>query len=339
VPSHDRAAPTQRQRMLVRQSVAVHYPVGFPCGVTPISTLDELPALSPKRRVLRIGKTVARVFGYCRADAWPLFIAAWFPCLLATLCLVALGVVLFAGPGQAPAWLLSNGFDPRTWLSAIVVAPFSAMVFAFVLDRMANAPERGRIVVRHGVESIKRIAIPGPRFEVSRRVFLAALPLAALSLCCSFLIAGEIKLLVAALLAAYDHVPGAADLAPWTTAIGAVNALLRGFSLALAYVVAGDFLWTGSFDPAGCWRALGGNRLRFLAILFIVFAIVAALQYAFMLAAGLLLIPADGAAPSFLWSLVVHFALKLPFDLLYLVLSAATVGTVLGAFRPRGAIR
>ncbi|TIT83745.1 MAG: hypothetical protein E5W55_35355, partial [Mesorhizobium sp.] len=73
--------------------------------MTPISTLDDLPAVSPKRRVLRIGKTVARVFDYCRANAWPLFVAAWFPCFLTALGLAVLALILFADPEQVPSWL------------------------------------------------------------------------------------------------------------------------------------------------------------------------------------------------------------------------------------------
>ncbi|WP_202300218.1 hypothetical protein [Mesorhizobium sp. 131-2-1] len=302
--------------------------------MTPISTLDELPAVSPKRRLLRIGKTVARVFGYCRANAWPLFVAAWFPCFLTTLCLTALALVLFA-EGQAPAWLLwllSRGFDPRTWLSLIVPAPFSAMVLAFVLDRMANAPEHGRVVVRRGIESVKRFAIPGLRFELSRRILLAALLLAAIQLVCGFAVDGEHRLLVAGLLATHDLPLSPEDIAPWAAAMGAFNLFAGGLVFAWTYLFVGDFLWTGSFDPIGCWRALDGNHLRFVAIMFIVLATVAILKYGLILAAGLILIPADGASHSIL--MLMHFGLAWPFDVLHLVLSAATVGTILGAFRP-----
>jgi hypothetical protein len=117
------------------------------------------------------------------------------------------------------------------------------------------------------------------------------------------------------------------------------NLLLRGICLVLAYVLAGDFLWTGSFDPAGWWRALDGNRLRLVAVLFIVFAIVAILQYGVALAGGLLMVSTGGGSPSFANFLLMHFGLKLPFDLLHLVLSAAAVGTILGAFRPHREIR
>jgi len=300
--------------------------------LTPISTLDGLPAVSSKRRLLRIGKTVARVFGYCRANAWPLFVAAWFPCFLTTLCLTALALVLFADPGQAPAWLLSRGFDPRTWLSPIVAAPFSAMVLAFVLDRMANAPEHGRVVVRRGIESVKRFAIPGIRFELSQRILLAALLLAAIQLACGFAVAGEHRLLVAGLLATRDLPLSPEDVAPWAAAMGAFNLFAGGLVLAWTYLFVGDFLWTESFDPIGCWRALNGNHLRFVAIMLIVLAIVAMLKYGLILAAGLILIPEDGASPLNL--MLMHFGLAWPFDVLHLVLSAATVGTILGAFRP-----
>ncbi|KUM24332.1 hypothetical protein AU467_30795 [Mesorhizobium loti] len=302
--------------------------------MTPMSTLDELPAVSSTRRVLRISKTVARVFGYCRANAWPLFVAAWFPCFLTTLCLTVLALVLFADPGQAPTWLLSRGFDPRTWLSAIIAAPFSAMVFAFVLDRMANAPEHGRVVVRRGVESVKRFAIPGIRFELGRRILLAALLLAAVQLLCGFAVAGEHRLLVAGLLATRDLPLNPEDVAPWASAMGVFNLLAGAFVLVWTYLFVGDFFWTGSFDPIGCWRALDGNRLRFVTIMLIVFAIVATLKYGLVLAAALILIPADAAPPSFFNLMLMHFGLAWPFDVLHLVLSAATVGTILGAFRP-----
>ncbi|RWD67794.1 MAG: hypothetical protein E5V89_25765 [Mesorhizobium sp.] len=302
--------------------------------MTPISTLDELPAVSRKRRVLRIGKTVARVFGYCRANAWPLFVAAWFPCFLTTLCLAVLTLILFVDPEQVPTWLLSRGFAPRTWLSAVVAAPFSAMVFAFVLDRMVNAPEHGHIVVRRGIERVKRFAIPGVRFELGQRILLAALLLAAVQLFCGFAVAGEHRLFVASLLATHDQPLSPEDVASWAMARGVFNMLVGGFILAWAYLFVGDFLWTGSFDPVGCWRALDGNRLRFVAIMFIVFAVVAILKYGLGLAVGLILIPADGASPSFLNLMLMHFGLAWPFDGLHLVLSAATVGTILGAFRP-----
>mgnify|MGYP006951091751 FL=1 len=283
---------------------------------------------------MRISKTVARVLGYCRANAWPLFVAAWFPCFLTTLCLTMLALILFADPGQAPTWLLSRGFDPRTWLSAIVAAPFSAMVFAFVLDRMANAPEPGRVVVRRGIESVKHFAIPGMRFELGQRILLAALLLAVIQLLCGFAVAGEHRLLVAGLLATHDLPLSPEDVVPWASAMGSFNVFAGGLVLVWTYLFVGDFFWTGSFDPIGCWRALNGNHLRFVAIMFIVLAIVAILKYGLILAIGLMLLPADAASSSFLTPMLMHFALAWPFDVLRLVLSAATVGTILGAFRP-----
>ena len=210
------------------------------------------------------------------------------------------------------------------------------MVFAFVLDRMANAPEPGRIIVQRGIESVKRFAIPGMRFELGQRILLAALLLAAVQLLCGFAVAGEHRLLVAGLLATHDLPLNPEDVASWASAMGLFNVFAGGLVLVWTYLFVGDFLWTGSFDPIGCWRALDGNHLRFVAILFIVFAIVAILKYGLGLAVGLILIPANGASPSFLNLMLMHFGLAWPFDVLHLVLSAATVGTILGAFRPPG---
>jgi len=162
---------------------------------------------------------------------------------------------------------------------------------------------------------------------------MAALPLATIQLLCGFAVVGEHELLVAGLLATHDLPLRPEDVAPWTSAMGAVNALARGFLLVWTYLLVGDFLWTGSFDPVGCWRALDGNRLRFVAIMFIVFAVVAVLEYGLVLAGGLLLVSMGGGAPSFTNLVLMHFGLAWPFNLLHLVLSAATVGTILGAFR------
>jgi len=221
-----------------------------------------------------------------------------------------------------------------TLLSAIVAAPFSAMFFAFVLDRMANAPEPGRVVVRRGIESVKHFAIPGMRFELGQRILLAALLLAVIQLLCGFAVAGEHRLLVAGLLATHDLPLSPEDVVPWASAMGSFNVFAGGLVLVWTYLFVGDFFWTGSFDPIGCWRALNGNHLRFVAIMFIVLAIVAILKYGLILAIGLMLLPADAASSSFLTPMLMHFALAWPFDVLRLVLSAATVGTILGAFRP-----
>jgi hypothetical protein len=304
--------------------------------VTLTSAPDELPTSSPKRRVLRVGKTVARVFGYCRANAWPLFVSAWLPCVVAALCLTALAIVLFTDPQRAPDWLLSRGFDPKTWLSPIVAAPFSAMVFAFVLDRMTDTSGHRHGAVAPDIESVDRARMPGMRFEISKRILPVALLLAIVLLVSGFAITSEHRLLVAGLLAMHGPPLAPEDVAPWASALRYFNVLVRGLFLVLAYVLAGDLLWTGSFDPVGCWRALGGNRLRFVAVLFILFSVVAVLEYGFILAAGLILISADGGGLFFPSLMLLHFGLRLPFDFLHLVLAAATVGIVLGAFRPRG---
>jgi len=164
-------------------------------------TSSDHIATPRKRRVLRVGKLLAAALTYCAANARSLFVAVWFPSFLSTLCLIALALLFFSDPDQGPRWLMSRGFDPETWLAAIVAGPFSAMVIALVLDRMAGAPERGRVSFRRGIEGERIVRVPGIRLEISLRILLASLPLIVVELIFGFTVAGEHNL-VANLVAA-----------------------------------------------------------------------------------------------------------------------------------------
>ena len=291
-------------------------------------------ATPPRRRVLRVGKLLAAALTYCTAHARSLFAAVWFPSVLSTLCLIALTFAIFSDPAHAPRWLLSHGFDPATWLSAIVAGPFSAMVIAFVLDRMANAPERGRVSFKRGIEGERIVRVPGISLEISSRILLAALPLIAVELIFGFTLAGEHKLLAANLIAAHGSSPTSANVIPWTGLTWILNRIAGGFLLAWTYLFVGDFIRTGSFDPARCWKALAGNRLRFAVTMFVVFAGVLLLQAA-LVVAGVMIFVHDDVFTSFTSAVLWHFGLGWPFRLLHLVLSAATVGVALdGISRP-----
>ena len=285
-------------------------------------------ATARKRRVLSVGKLLAAALTYCTANARSLLVAAWLPSLLSTLCLIALAFAVFSDPDRTPRWLLSEGFDPRTWLAAIVTAPFSAMVFAFVLDRMAGAPERGGASFRRGNEREKIVAIPGARLEFSSRILLASIPLIVVELVFGFTLAGEHRLLFENLVATHGSSAPSANLMPWTVSTWLLNRIAGGFLLAWTYLFVGDFIRTGSFDPARCWNALAGNRLRFVVTMFFIFAGVALLQAA-LVVAGVMIFVHDDVFTTFTSIVIWHFGLGWPFRLLHLVLSAATVGVVL----------
>jgi hypothetical protein len=297
-------------------------------GITAMIASDPIAALR-KRRVLSVGKLLAAALTYCAANARPLFVAVWFPSFLSTLCLIALAFALFSDPARAPQWLMSQGFDPRTWLSAIVAGPFSAMVIAFVLDRMAGAPEQGRVSFRRGMEDERIVRVPGISLDISSRILLASLPLIAVDLVFGFTLAGEHKILVANLMATDGS--SAASIKLWTMSTWIFNRIAGGFVLAWTYLFVGDFIRTGSFDPARCWKVLAGNRLRFAVTMFLVFAGVLLLQAA-LVVAGVMIFVHDDVLTSFTSIVVWHFGLGWPFRLLHLVLSAATVGVVLDGF-------
>ena len=294
-------------------------------------TASDQIANPRKRRVLRVGKLLAAALTYCAANARSLFVAVWFPSFMSTLCLIALALAIFSEPDHAPRWLMSEGFDPKTWLAAIVAGPFSAMVIAFVLNRMAGAPEPGRVSFRRGIEGERIVRVPGISLEISSRILLASLPLIAVELIFGFTLAGEHKLLVANLMATDGSSATPANIKLWTASTWIFNRIAGGFLLAWTYLFVGDFIRTGSFDPARCWKALAGNRLRFAVTMFAVFLGVLLLQAA-LVVAGVMIFVNDDAFTSFTSMVLWHFGLGWPFRLLHLVLSAATVGVVLDGF-------
>jgi hypothetical protein len=298
-----------------------------------MATTDHI-ATPRRRRVLRVGKLLAAALTYCTANAWSLFVAVWFPSFLSTLCLMALAFAIFSDPAHAPRWLLSHGFDPATWLSAIVVGPFSAMVIAFVLDRMANAPDKGRVGIRRGLDGERIVPVPGISLEISSRILLAALPLIAVELIFGFTLAGEHKLLAAKLIGTHGSSPTSTDIKLWTVSTWILNRIVGSILLAWTYLFVGDFIRTGSFDPARCWKTLAGNRLRFAVTMFVVFAGVLLLQAAVAVGGVMIFVHGD-VFTSFTSIVLWHFGFGWPFRLLHLVLSAATVGVVLdGIGRP-----
>ena len=298
-----------------------------------MATTDHI-ATPSRRHVLRVGKLLGAALTYCTANAWSLFVAVWFPSFLSTLCLIALAFAIFSDPAHAPRWLLSHGFDPRTWLSAIVVGPFSAMVIAFVLDRMAGAPARGGVSFGREIEGERIVPVPGISLEISSRILLAALPLIAVELIFGFTLAGEHRLLAANLFARHGSSATSANAIPWTGLIWILNRTAGSFLLAWTYLFVADFIRTGSFDPARCWKALAGNRLRFAVTMFVVFAGVLLLQAA-VVVAGVMIFVHDDVFTTFTSAVLWHFGLGWPFRLLHLVLSAATAGVVLdGISRP-----
>lgn len=108
------------------------------------------PGDSSTVRRLRVFKVVTTTLNYCVRNAGRLLAVAWFPCLLASACKIALEWLIFGWPPRMPEWLVSNYyFDPPTWLAAFVSTPWEAMAWVFVLSYMADTGStRGAVAIR-----------------------------------------------------------------------------------------------------------------------------------------------------------------------------------------------
>ena len=153
-------------------------------------------ALNRARRVrprrLRVFSTILSTLDYCVRNAGQLFVLAWFPCALESVCRIGLEWLIYGWPPRMPEWLLFDQFYPSTWLTPLVNAPPVAMVWAFVLSRICDRnPDRGSVTVsgiRHG----------WIRFEISPAVLLGATIFVATDLVDGLLRLMQFKLLLAA---------------------------------------------------------------------------------------------------------------------------------------------
>ncbi len=139
-----------------------------------LRTTDRPPRSAQKAGLLRVLKALAAVARYCGRNAGSLFLLVWFPCLMVAACQIALDWLSLSFPPKLPAWLLSQSFNPPTWLTAAAQTPWGAMAWAFVLADMGNRN------TRRGVTSV--LGSLRARFELSLAVLVAAMIFTAVNL-------------------------------------------------------------------------------------------------------------------------------------------------------------
>src|SRR3954470_1758899 len=127
---------------------------------------DRLPRSSQKAGLLRVLKARAAVARYCGRNSGSLFLLVWFPCLMVAASQIVLDWLTLSFPPKLPAWLLSQSFNPPTWLTAVALTPWGAMAWAFVLADMSDRN------TRRGVTSLQSLRV---RFELSLAVLVAAM--------------------------------------------------------------------------------------------------------------------------------------------------------------------
>src|SRR5262245_17275908 len=121
-----------------------------------------------KLRLLRIVPVVTAAFKYCLRNFRRLFLITWLACVLASASRLLLEWLSYPWPSKLPDWLVSIQFDPPTWLTPILIAPWLAMGWAFVLNEMFDENPR------RGVVTVPPRELNWLRFELSGPILIAA---------------------------------------------------------------------------------------------------------------------------------------------------------------------
>jgi hypothetical protein len=288
--------------------------------------LAESSHVSSKVRRLRPFKVVVAALVYCVRNAGPLFLIAWFPCLLVSASFLILDWLIFAWPPHMPEWLLFRHFDPPTWLTALVGTPWEAMAWAFVLSAMSNTDStRGAVTTPIG-------SLSWLRFELSRTVWFTAVVLTLIGLLEGTLRYALLHLLMAAY-KPFEMSDG--ELAIWAQLSVLVRFAVVAVVAAWLYPLAGGVLRTGTFDIGRFWRIMRRNRLRLSAIFFLLTLTLFGLDIVARPGATWLARSLDNPLSWTLQSALIRYAVDFPFSVLNIVAWAVTVGIVLDALDPQ----
>lgn len=290
--------------------------------------VDTLLRGSQKPRPLRVLSVVAAVAWYCARNAGRLFRLVWFPCLLVAACQIVLDWLALAYPPRLPDWLLSDNFNPPTWLTAAAIAPWGAMAWAFALRDMAD-----RILRRGSMAA--RIVRPS-RFALGFAILLAAVIFSAVNLLDGGLRVLQLELL-AMLHAGFEP---SEDVLNTLSKVGdGVRVLAMAAVFATSYPAIGHVLRTGRLNVAHAWRLMRGNRTRLLALFLLLSVAAIALDALAAPAVNWLI---RSYADELFWTFrgaLVRQLVDMPFFMLWTVVYAVSAGIVLDALeqqRPAG---
>ena len=284
-------------------------------------------ALNRARRVrskrLRVFSTLVAALDTCGRNAGQLFVLAWFPCALESVCRLGLEWLTYGQPPRMPEWLLFEHFFPPTWLTPLVNAPLVAMVWAFVLSSICDRnPDRGTV----SVAGIRRGWI---RFELSPAVLLGAAVFVATNLLDGMFRLAQFQLLLA-IYPLFEGRDGAFDAwARWSDALP----ILAGSAVAAwTYPIAAQMLRTGVFDRTRALDLMRGNRLRLTAIFFLLN--LASYQFYVLLIRPATNWIVQSLVDPLSWTLreaIVRHVIQFPFDTFWIVAWAVTLGIAMKA--------
>jgi hypothetical protein len=275
-----------------------------------------------RSRRLHVFSTVLATLDYCVRNAGLLFLLAWFPCALESVCRIGLEWLTDGSPPLMPQWLLFDQFFPPTWLTPLVNAPAVAMVWAFVLSTVCDQnPDRGIVTVA-GIR-------PGwIRFELSPAVLLGAAVFVATNLLDGMFRLAQFQLLVA-VYPLFEGRDGAFDA--WARWSDALPILAVSAVAAWTYPIAAQVLRTGALDRTRALNLMRGNRLRLTAIFFLL-NLASYLFYALIRAATNWIV--QSLVDPLPWTLreaIIRHVIQFPFDTFWIVAWAVTLGMVMKA--------
>ena len=291
-----------------------------------LRTADRPPRSAQKAGLLRVLKALAAVARYCGRNAGSLFLLVWFPCLMVAASQIVLDWLSLSFPPKLPSWLLSQSFNPPTWLTAAALTPWGAMAWAFVLADMSNRN------TRRGVTSVLQSL--RARFELSLAVLVAAMIFTAVNL-----IDGGLRALQLPLLASIaERFELSDDLLGAISKTGEImQVIVMVAVVAASYLTIGSLLRNGFRSALSVWRVTRHNRLRVFALFLLLSLLAVALNTATAPAVGWLL---RSVADDLFWTFkgaLIRQLVDLPFFMLWTVVYAVTVGIVLGALEQRAA--
>ncbi|MEA2966245.1 MAG: hypothetical protein QOI46_6343 [Alphaproteobacteria bacterium] len=275
-----------------------------------------------RSRRLHVFSTVVATLDYCVRKAGLLFLLAWFPCALESVCRIGLEWLTDGSPPFMPQWLLFVQFFPPTWLSPLVNAPAVAMVWAFVLSIVCDQnPDRG-------IVTVPGIRLGWIRFELSPAVLLGAAVFVATNFLDGMFRLAQFQLLVA-VYPLFEGREGAFDA--WARWSDALPILAVSAVAAWTYPIAAQVLRTGAFDRTRALDLMRGNRLRLTAIFFLL-NLASYLFYALIRPATNWIVQSLVDPPP--WTLreaIIRHVIQFPFETVWVVAWAVTLGMVMKA--------
>ncbi len=265
-------------------------------------------------RLLRIVRVITAAFKYCLRDFRRLFLVTWFVCVLASASRLLAEWLVYPFP-QVPEWMLSTSFDPPTWLAPILIMPWLAMGWAFVLNEMFDAD------ARRGIIQTPSRALTWIRFELSRPVLIASAILAATGLADGATRVAQFHILALAYMGGYD------DNA--LMILAGIVAVARVALFVWCYPLAGLVLHTGRFSIADLRQLMRGNWLRVAAIVLLLTVILRGIDQLMLPVTAWLF---GTLTESTVWTVqatAVRLAIDFPFQMLWTLAWGITVGIIL----------